>query len=76
MKNFTRPATTFVTVVLAVSALVGTSSAAIPNLASRHMLARSPSSLLDNTAGRRLLLAIDSAGDAMQQEAVRARVLS
>ena len=76
MKNFTRPATTFVTVILAVTALVGTSSAAVPNVAARNMLARSPSSLLDATTGLRWLLAIDSASDRGPQEATRRRVLS
>jgi hypothetical protein len=74
MKRFTRPATAFVTVVLAVTALVATSSAAMPNVASRNMLARSPSSLTDTTAGLRRLLAIDSAADIGQQVAARGRV--
>jgi hypothetical protein len=67
---------TIVTIVLALSALVGASSASAPTVAARHQLARSPSTLLDATSSRRHLLAVDSAGAAGQQVAARRLVLS
>lgn len=76
MKSFIRPATAFVTVVLALSALVGAASASAPAVAARHQLAGSPSTLLDATSSRRHLLAVDSVSDVGQQVAARRLVLS
>jgi hypothetical protein len=67
---------TIVTIVLALSALVGASTTSAPAVAARHQLARSPSTLLDATSSRRHLLAVDSAGAAGQQVAARRLVLS
>lgn len=75
MKTSTRPAATFVTVVIAASALFGASSAAVPNIAARHMVATSPGTSLDRTAGRRLF-AITPAGDVAQSQTARRRLVS
>lgn len=75
VRSVIRPATLFVTVVLALTALIGASSASVPNVAAKRMLATSSSKLLDDTASRRRLLAIAPSGDVAQQQATRRRVL-
>ena len=53
MKTYARPATTFVTVVLAVSALFGASAASVPSIAAKHLLG---GVAVHRTAGRRHVL--------------------
>ena len=74
VKKIIRPATAVFSVVLALSALLVLSTPPAPSSAARHMLARTPSLLLDVSASQRRMLAVDSAGHTGQQLAVARRV--
>ena len=52
LKRSIRPGTLFVTIVVAVTALFGATSAPVPTTAGRHMLATSPSTSLDRATSR------------------------
>ena len=75
MKTLVRPATFFFTVVIALTALLGTAVQLAPTTAARHMLASSPRTLLDVTSSTKRMLAIESTINLGQQLASRQRVL-
>ena len=75
MKTFIRPATVFFTVVIALTALLGTAAPSVPSALGGNMLATSPRMLLDVTSSTKRMLAIDSTIDLGQQLASRRRVL-
>ena len=76
VKSVVRPATAFVTLLLALSALIAASSASASDIASKRVVARSSNVVLDVTASRKRLLAMDRAGNIEQHQAAVRRLLS
>jgi hypothetical protein len=68
LKRSTRPATLFVTIVIAVSALFGATSAPVPTTAARRMLATSPTTSIHQATGL--------GNQVAQNETTRRRVVS
>jgi hypothetical protein len=67
--------TTLVTVVLALSALVGAAAVSEPSVAARRVLATSPRTLVDLTSNRMRVVAIDPASDIERNQTTSRRVV-